>query len=496
MASRASTTRSGSHRPAIPVGSSTAYGSPGKLRAPSRRMAAPRTAGVTELVEDLEDQINKARDRGEQDDTSTQIEDEVPSPGDRTFTRESTVSGIAKIISPPQTFRPDDDDDPITISHPLSPFTASSRRVRIWHVLQYLWYNGIGAVLDSFAIIAFLFTILLLLSPAFKHKLLDISSAISSNTTNHSIIREYRLPPHLASFNPSIIDNFRNDIKRDINDLRSGVQHDISGLRQEITSLDAKLDSQASLWKTQASQSGAHSRSTNPLVDGSFSRVNYFSTGLGAVINPYLTSPVKLDTVFVRGWFRPYSTNVPVSHAPVEALQSFEDIGDCFCGPRSSGMLQLAVLLPRVIVPTHLVISHIERDRTLSPGAAPKDLELWVEVADPEIRDMIRRDAQLLVQTQDGAVEAGSQTDYQTARALDRDRWVRIGAWRYESLGDDHVQAFRIPILLEIYGIAADQVVIRANSNWGQQDYTCLYNLKLFGMLAAEQKRDRPMTLA
>ncbi|MCJ1477680.1 hypothetical protein MMC13_006353 [Lambiella insularis] len=183
-------------------------------------------------------------------------------------------------------------------------------------------------------------------------------------------------------------------------------------------------------------------------------RVNYFSRGLGAIVDPHLTSPTRKRTGTARHWLfglATYELNTP---SPAAALAPWDDIGDCWCAPPSGdGRAQLTVLLPRKIAPTDLVIEHIHRDATLDIGAAPKDIELWVQIHDFETRGRIQN-----------AFLGGEDVG-----AIDQD-WVRVGVWRYDIYGQDNIQTFSIPIALEDFQTAIDKASIRVRNNWGEQE--------------------------
>ncbi|KAL9120939.1 MAG: hypothetical protein Q9187_002509 [Circinaria calcarea] len=228
--------------------------------------------------------------------------------------------------------------------------------------------------------------------------------------------------------------------------------------------------------------------------------VNYFSAGLGAVVNPYLTSPTKqiVSTLSWKKWFiySAFRLNLPVSPPPIEALGPWDDIGDCWCAPRnaenSGGKLQLAVLLPRTITPTELVIEHIPKGATLDSGSAPRGIELWAQINDPMKREAVTNAMFSLLpyeETQPSELERNADR-FQANRALD-ESWIRIGMGRYDLFGKRHIQTLRVPIDLEHFGVKTNQVAVRVVSNWGDSDHVCLYRLKLHGHLKEEDPKYR-----
>ena len=221
-------------------------------------------------------------------------------------------------------------------------------------------------------------------------------------------------------------------------------------------------------------------------------RVNYFSVGLGAMIDPHLTSPTNRHTYKTRAWhhwgYQDHSLTVP---QPADALTRWEDLGDCWCAaPSRAGMAQITVLLPKKVAPTELVVEHIDHDATLDIGAAPHHLELWVQIEDPEKREIVAMAAEGVISETFCKPQAGQQGcptgDYGVKEALDA-TWVRIGAWEYNIYTGKNVQSLPVQVALDHFKVPIEKASIRVRSNWGTRDYTCLYRLKLHGLLARDE---------
>ena len=225
---------------------------------------------------------------------------------------------------------------------------------------------------------------------------------------------------------------------------------------------------------------------TNPVPSR---RINYFSTGLGAIIDPLLTSPTRRAPRTLMTWFitRWYSLPLRESPPPAEALGAWDDIGDCWCTPPTpaGGKAQLAVILPRMIIPTQLVVEHIPRDATLDIGAAPQGIELWIPVADRDKREALAFASLKKFGEDEESIRFSHRKG---SKSLD-DTWVRIGTWRYDIFITENVQTFNIDIRLESFGVVVNKVAVRVYSNWGTRDYVCLYRLKLHGLLAEEDHK-------
>ena len=260
-------------------------------------------------------------------------------------------------------------------------------------------------------------------------------------------------------------------------------------------------------------------------------KINWFSPGLGALVSPLMSSPTKVlmrsyegsnkspvpilqkpspwKTFWqiARGYPEPQASyvlpqgtpeasvgpnllanhpqrspryNIKEVRDPIHAILPWFDIGDCWCAPSTRGKLQLAVMLPRHIYPTELIIEHAPKGELRDIGSTPKEIELWVEIDNAAAREKAM-DA-VLAQYPDiykDASQRGKGGD--TIQAL-RPSFVPIGRWMYDVHAPNHVQSFAVPVDLDgLVGGTTNRVVVRANSNWGSTDSTCLYRVKLHG---------------
>lgn len=196
------------------------------------------------------------------------------------------------------------------------------------------------------------------------------------------------------------------------------------------------------------------------------SSVNYFSYGLGAVIDPFMSSPTheKEKSIFHRALPKWVLSDGPTTHPPNKMLQRWEEATDCWCAAQSdpSGKAQVAVIMARSIVPSSITIEHIPARGTLDIGAAPKEFEVWV-----------RNTENYAYLPQDGS-DAGPPCSSQPPRP----NFVCIGKGNYDVNGPNHVQNFA----LDSSRLAGpvNKAVVMIKNNWGQ-NYTCLYRMRMHG---------------
>lgn len=281
----------------------------------------------------------------------------------------------------------------------------------------------------------------------------------------------FRWSPMVKDLTPIV-----KDIKS-LQDLSRVAAVQIEGIQSQISAVKYQLD--------------------NPGDGRPERRINWLAYGIGAIVDPYLTSPIATAPVqiakslwhpktqwalLLRKPWPSYWQWVPKGGHPTMALRPWTEPETCYCAPTDRGKLQLAVLLPRPVTPTQLVIEHYARDDlpTAASAAAPKELELWASISDGAVRAVVAR---TIVQ---------SFPDIFTKKATQANRflhpmqmlnstWVPIGRWIYDIYAYQNVQEFRIPIDLVRLGVTVNEVAIRVNSNWGNVDLTCLARVRMYG---------------
>ncbi|KAK2746943.1 hypothetical protein FQN57_002515 [Myotisia sp. PD_48] len=271
-------------------------------------------------------------------------------------------------------------------------------------------------------------------------------------------------------------------------------------------------------------------------------RVNFLAVGLGALVDPRLTSPVIQSQGNLLQRVRRIAGHRP-GPSPVAALLPWDDVGDCWCAAKHKGMSQLAVVLGRPIVPEEVIVEHIPRDATLDVGAAPRHMEMWAEYsttrpptsgAGPGSWSASNQpDSTPLTEALAGAsdsayarptpvraslstppvasspggeswIHSASPTDAslrdtilstlnlvypdEPATAYSDDpalgpAFFRVGRWQYDINGSHHIQRFLLDAVIDMPGARVERVVFRVKSNWGAADHTCLYRLRLHGHL-------------
>ncbi|KAL9610801.1 MAG: hypothetical protein Q9167_004501 [Letrouitia subvulpina] len=223
-------------------------------------------------------------------------------------------------------------------------------------------------------------------------------------------------------------------------------------------------------------------------------QVNFFSPTKGAIVNPELSSPHKTvelncnDPVApkVKVIPEPFWKNIFKSQKkckfefngpPAAVFLPWDDAqGPNWCAPPSAGLsakMQLQVILGAPVSPTELVVEHNPKAAELYRVAAPKEIELWMDVPDDEDRAAIG-------QAFDSFYPAAS-TEW-TPRYQDASlpyTYVPVGRWEYFYHSREHIQHF--PVEIDLRGVSSYNVALRVKSTWNKNIATCLYRVRLHG---------------
>ncbi|KAK1755920.1 hypothetical protein QBC47DRAFT_199889 [Echria macrotheca] len=257
------------------------------------------------------------------------------------------------------------------------------------------------------------------------------------------------------------------------------IKHSMDSLSTEV----GRLKSQ----HTAALEQLAKSKFMAPVDAELRSRVNHFAPGNGALVAVSLSSPTYI---------------IPTSrvlHQPqffsqtIVALSAWDEAGQCWC----AGILgsdnftypaNIAVKLSSFVIPQYVVVEHINPKATVDPGAMPKDMEVWGYYDGP-MRETMDTWARLqFPQTYD--TESPDRVAQHTVGL----GFVKLGEFRYEhSPETDGVQVSKLSQELVSAQAATDFVIVRATTNYGAEDHTCFYRVRMYGDVPGEDVQQERM---
>lgn len=183
-------------------------------------------------------------------------------------------------------------------------------------------------------------------------------------------------------------------------------------------------------------------------------KINHFSTGLGARVDPWKTSSTYVaKESYLTTFYRRFFTHQR-RHSPIVALQKWDEPGDCWCAApddKDRGLVQLSVGLGHEMFPDQVTIEHLPKEASLDYTTAPKDIELWAKTNEQ--------------------VESFSEC------GLGPRGFVCLGKFKYNIHGPTHTQTFNLDINLRE---PVTKTLLRVTDNWGA-DHTCIYRVRLHG---------------
>lgn len=163
--------------------------------------------------------------------------------------------------------------------------------------------------------------------------------------------------------------------------------------------------------------------------------------------------------------------DAPTSSYPPEiALQDDMRVGKCWLIP--SQCAQLAIVLPRMIYPTHVTVDHIPLEIAADIGEAPRNMRLWGVVDGP-----LNRACHInLISSYELPSADGRHTP---PFAGDRS-YVLLSAFQYDINALSPIQTFPVDVHIVDSRMYFGVVVLEIVDNWGSNT-TCLYRVRVHG---------------
>ncbi|KAF9525772.1 hypothetical protein CPB83DRAFT_837849 [Crepidotus variabilis] len=212
----------------------------------------------------------------------------------------------------------------------------------------------------------------------------------------------------------------------------------------------------------------------------------------GAHVIPGLTSrTLEIQPSGWASWMMGLVTNTGFSEGrpPVTALHHEGHHGHCWPFEGSEG--QLGVMLARPAILDSFSIDHVPKDMTFEIRSAPRRMEVWglvegetnlqtVRAWKEELQNLREEASDERKAAIDAHVEGAAWTGY--PKTLPKfPEYLRLSSFEYDVDKDRSVQTFDIDGEVKKLGIDFGIVVLRVMSNWGIEDFTCLYRFRVHG---------------
>ncbi|KAJ3814094.1 hypothetical protein F5876DRAFT_33699 [Lentinula aff. lateritia] len=195
--------------------------------------------------------------------------------------------------------------------------------------------------------------------------------------------------------------------------------------------------------------------------------------------------------------------SIAVGRPPVWALHPDITNGLCWPFPGSHGQLGIALAAPVVV--DSVTIDHVAAETASKRRSAPREMEVWGLVEGRENIHKVKEWREGLItqrQAKDAAPERGEEQDFNHLDDLlgtseldvpypstlpKSPMYIRLASFTYDIHSPSHIQTFPVLPYLSKYGKLGEAgvdfgvVALVVRSNWGMEEYTCLYRVRVHG---------------
>ncbi|KAA8901434.1 hypothetical protein FN846DRAFT_891835 [Sphaerosporella brunnea] len=281
------------------------------------------------------------------------------------------------------------------------------------------------------------------------------------------------------------LDSFKDSFQRETKDRLVTLESTLK--KQTDRQVQNTFNQQQSVLLKKAEAAARAVIAASPVSGGVASGVqipDYASLLVGGRVWPFLTSP-SYDFGIPQSFFAHLvglfsGTNNRMASHPAAALLPTADAGDCWAFPGNRGVLALG--FSQHIYPTHITIEHISKNLVPDYSTAPKTVEFWVQIRSARERARVEEAA-----VEANGADAGSRIMQPAPPGSNEEvthsvlnEFVKLGTFEYNIDGDT-VQSFELPVDMVRLGTMVEIGAFLIADNYGNDDYTCLYRMKVHG---------------
>jgi len=207
----------------------------------------------------------------------------------------------------------------------------------------------------------------------------------------------------------------------------------------------------------------------------------------GGRIIPTLTSPTY-EIPGRRSWMARIlglggSSAAYQGRPPATALTPDINVGNCWPFAGSRG--HIGVFLSRHIFISSVTIDHPSRDIAYDISPAPKRIRVWGVVDGEDNLARLQAYREELSARKDVGTLSPEEEDElnaaEPARLPHEFKLLQIATFNYDINAVSNIQTFEVPERIQRLGIDIGVVLFDIQSNHGNEDYTCLYRVRVHG---------------
>ncbi|KAI9812368.1 MAG: hypothetical protein M1826_002835 [Phylliscum demangeonii] len=218
-----------------------------------------------------------------------------------------------------------------------------------------------------------------------------------------------------------------------------------------------------------AGQLGAFAQlAINDIVRRALVSTDWASPALGALVEPRLTSATYRPAKQAARRVGEVPVRQPAGYPPVAALTPWSNPGECWCAHKTAPDSRLDVVPAWALYPKAITVEFPPARSTPDALTAPRRIEVYGSVPD-------------LDQWTAAAAAIRSKRPGITLPERGPRGWLPLARFEYDIRQDNHVQTFPVEFDFERSGAQVVMVSVRILSNWGDEERTCLYRVRVHG---------------
>lgn len=177
-----------------------------------------------------------------------------------------------------------------------------------------------------------------------------------------------------------------------------------------------------------------------------------------------------------------------IGRPPVTALHHETHSGHCWPFAGSEGRLGVALSAPVYI--SDITIDHVAKEVASDMRSAPREMDVWGMV---EGKDNIAKVKAWQAEKAAKRAEAKADAELKGIAFVDEPeikypsrlprspQYIRIASFKYDIYSHNNIQTFSADEEVRNLGVDFGIVMLDIRNNWGRDEYTCLYRVRVHG---------------